>query len=255
MQDESLRVLDHEVLASCVFWTGVVAAASLLFSVGLVSLSLKMWQIAAGIAVGAMVIALTPLRHRADRGLPVIQPSRLPIAGAGRAIPPHSRPGHGCWTRRRTPRRRHSSRMSLEAFVTRWLGNANGYVETLPDGRRRILPGHTFATIQFVLTFVVFWLALYAKSRPADPASYMQSPARDRGGIPGADGDVHRAALTIERVGVRRGRLFFRPVSHTTLHDRSGRSADDGSVVTHRLPRADHVTGTTTINWRRQDRS
>ena len=95
VEDESLRVLDREeVLESCVFWTGVVAAASLLFSVGLVSLSLKMWQIAAGIVFGATVMLVSPLCHRADRGLPVIQPSRLPTAGAGRAIPPHSRPGH-----------------------------------------------------------------------------------------------------------------------------------------------------------------
>ena len=52
--DESLRVLDHEVLATGVFWTGVVAAASLLFSVCVASPAelLPAWKIAAGIALG-----------------------------------------------------------------------------------------------------------------------------------------------------------------------------------------------------------
>ena len=61
-------------------------------------------------------------------------------------------------------------------FVAGLLGNESGYVELLPDGQRRILPGHTFATIQFVLTFVVFWLALYGKSLPGDPAFYLRPP-------------------------------------------------------------------------------
>ena len=62
-------------------------------------------------------------------------------------------------------------------FVSRLFGLSSGYVEKLPDGRRRILPGHSFATIQFVLTTVLFWAALDAKSRPAERSFYAMTAA------------------------------------------------------------------------------
>ena len=177
VQDESLRVLRDEVLASCVFWTGVVAAASLLFSVGLVSLSLKVWQIAAGIVFGTILmlfvlfvielIAAWLSFNAAGCRLPELAvPFRrvavlaMLLDAAANASPPPFRP------------------YFAGSFVARKLGNTNGYVESLPDGRHRIMPGYVFATIQFVLTFVVFWLALYAKSWPASPVSYTQSSAQ-----------------------------------------------------------------------------
>jgi hypothetical protein len=176
MQDESLRVLDHEVLASCVFWTGVVAAASLLFSVALVSLSLQVWQITAGIVAGAFVMlallfviawiaaylsVTSPWRPTPALALPL---RRVPILDtllntATNTSPPGFK------------------RHFLLSFVSQLFGDKSGYVEQLPNGQRRILPGHTFATIQFVLTFVSFWLALYAKSRPGSHASYGQTLA------------------------------------------------------------------------------
>jgi predicted acylesterase/phospholipase RssA len=176
VQDESLRVLDHEVLASCVRWTGVVAAASLLFSVGLVSLSLTIWQIAAGIGAGAiaMVVLLFAIEWIAawlscnPRGYPLLELTvpfrRISILAwalnwAANASPPALK------------------RYFAGLFVARRFRIGSGYVEPLPDGRLRILPGHSFATIQFVLTFVVFWLALYAKSQPSAPAFYAKSLA------------------------------------------------------------------------------
>ena len=54
VQDASLRVLRRPVLTSCVFWTGVGAAASLLFSVGLVSHPLALWRIVLGTVIGAI---------------------------------------------------------------------------------------------------------------------------------------------------------------------------------------------------------
>jgi Patatin-like phospholipase len=173
VQDESLRDLDHPVLARCVFWTGVVAAASLLFSVGLVSLSLKVWQIAAGIVLGTMgmLLLLFVIEWIAawlsiiPKGYPLPElavPFRritvlaMLLNQAADASPPRLR------------------QYFADSFVARKLGTASGYVESLPKGRRRILPGHAFATIQFVLTFVVFWVALYFKSHPIGPF-YTQS--------------------------------------------------------------------------------
>jgi hypothetical protein len=178
VQDNSLRVLNRRVLAPYVFWTGVVAAASLLFSVALVSLSLMVSQIAAGVVAGAMAMlvllfviewiaarwSFNPPGHRLPQlAVPF---RRVPVLAtllnkATNAPPPAFK------------------RYFSGSFVSGLFGDESGYVGLLPDGRRRILPGHTFATIQFVITVVVFWLALYAKSRTGPPEFYMQSPGTD----------------------------------------------------------------------------
>ena len=168
VQDESLRVLGHEVLESCVFWTGVVAAASLLFSVGLVSLSLKVWQIAAGIILGTILmlvilfviqliaawLSFAPQGHRLP-GLAVLF-RRIPVLAMLLETAANASPRR---LRQHFP----------DSFVAWKLGTASGYVESLPKGGWRILPGHAFAMIQFLLTFLVFWLALYLKSQPTNP--------------------------------------------------------------------------------------
>jgi predicted acylesterase/phospholipase RssA len=173
VQDESLRVLDHEVFASGVFWTGVVAAGSLLFSVGLVSLSLSVGTIAAGIVTGTVgallllfliesIAALLSDKVPGDvRWEPAI-PFRSSFCLANVLDTAAARPAPAFKLR------------CVGSFVSRLFGNRSGYVETLPDGERRILPGHTFASIQFAITVGLFWLALYFKSRPVDPSFYTQ---------------------------------------------------------------------------------
>jgi hypothetical protein len=176
VQDNSLRVLHHPVLASCVYWTGVVAAGSLLFSVGLVSLSLRLWQIAAGIVIGALaseiilfaidliaaLLSSNPPGHRPPRVSPPFRwfRSLTTVLKATR--------------QRRTPS---AKRLQLTGALVSWVfGDDSGYVEVLPGGQRRILPGHTFASVQFVLTFVLFWAALYLKSSAGVPDPYTQTP-------------------------------------------------------------------------------
>jgi len=176
VQDYSLRVLDHEVFASCVFWTGVVAASSLMFSVALVSLSLDVWQIAAGVVAGTMGalvfffgiewiavrLSYTPPGYPSQElAVPFRRIRALAwlLNRAESARPPRRKRRFGGW------------------FVSRLFGDESGYVEPLPRGGRRVLPGHTFAATQFVLTFAVFWLALYAKSRPGAPGFYFFSAA------------------------------------------------------------------------------
>lgn len=178
VQDNSLRALHHRVLAACVFWTGVVAAASLLFSVALVSLSLGLWKIAAGIVVGA--VAAQALLFTIDWIA-----ARLSYNPPGHKLPPVPAPFR--WVPPLARRLKDARRAPPPAFKQRFVGwfaspllpDETGYVEALPGGQRRILPGHTFATIQFVLTFVLFWLALYAKSRPGGAAFYLASTEID----------------------------------------------------------------------------
>ncbi len=173
VQDESLRVLDHEVFAFGVFWTGVVAAGSLLFSVGLVSLSLSMRTIVAGIVTGTigallllflieLIAALlsdrVPGKPRWDPAVPFR--NLFCLAYALDKAADHSPPAFKF--------------RCLGSFVSSLFGSRSGYVETLPDGERRILPGHTFASIQFAITVGLFWVALYFKSRPGDLTFYTQ---------------------------------------------------------------------------------
>lgn len=173
VQDESLRVLDHEVFASGVFWSGVVATGSLLFSVGLVSLSLSIGTILAGIVTGTVAALLLLF-------LIELIAARLSeqVPGSVRwepAIPFRSFfcLAHVFDTAAARPAPAFKFRW-LGSFVSRLFGSGSGYVETLPGGQRRILPGHTFAAIQFVITFALFQLALYVKSRPGAPSFYTE---------------------------------------------------------------------------------
>ncbi len=176
VQDRSLRVLQCRLLAACVFWTGIGAAASLLFSVALVSLSLGVWQIEAGVVAGTLgalallfviewIAARLSLRPEGCRLPPLAPPFRwvpflaMLLNDARRASPPRIFKRH------------------VGPFVAWLVGVGSGYLEPLPDGGRRILPGHTFAAIQFVLTFVLFWFALYAKTLPGDSGFYTKSAA------------------------------------------------------------------------------
>ena len=166
--DESLRVLDHEILGVCVFWSGVAAAASLLFAVGLASPGrfLLGWKIAGGLVLGtggALAILF------------IVEwiAARLAYIPSGYVLPEFPLPF------RRVPVLARALSSATQApepewkkhfigwFVSRLFGLSSGYVERLPNGSRRILPGHSYATVQFLLTMVVFWSALELKARPA----------------------------------------------------------------------------------------
>lgn len=175
VQDESLRDLDHEVLASCVFWTSVVAAASLLFSVALVSLSLTVWKIAAGIVAGALLVLLLLFIIELIAAYLSFNPPNHPLPEL--AVPFRRVPFlRGLLNQANNAAPPAFKRLFNGVFVAGLFGNESGYIELFPGGRRRILPGHIFATIQFVLSFAVFWLVLYGKSLPGDRAFYLRPP-------------------------------------------------------------------------------
>jgi predicted acylesterase/phospholipase RssA len=175
VQDRSLRILRGRALASYVFWTGVVAAASLLFSVALVSLSLTVWRIAAGVVVGAGTVLVLLFIIELAAAYLSFKPSGRPLP---QLAVPFRRVGWLAALLNQATNAAPPAFKSLVSggFASRLFGNGSGYVETLPNGQRRILPGHTFATIQFVLTFALFWLVLYRKSLPGDSFFYGLSP-------------------------------------------------------------------------------
>jgi hypothetical protein len=178
VRDDSLLVLDHEVLNTCVFWSGVVAAGSLLFSVGVASPGrfLFGWKIVGGLALGtagALVIQFVVEWFAA----------RLADVPHGYPLPEFSLPFRSVTplakslakaTRTPSPKLK---RAFVGWFFSRLFGLSSGYVELLPNGRRRILPGHSYATVQFLLTVVVFWAVLELKSRPVASAFYRISAA------------------------------------------------------------------------------
>ena len=176
--DDSLRVLDHEVLASAVFWTGVVAAGSLLFSAGIASLEngLSLWKLGAGILLGtvvtlALLYAIEWIAARLSHtppGFPLPE-FALPF----RHVPALAAHLGAAVQSPAPPWKQHF----VGWFVSRLFGLSSGYVEMLPHGQRRILPGHTFASVQFLLTVVLFWAVLDAKSRPAGATFYAISAA------------------------------------------------------------------------------
>jgi predicted acylesterase/phospholipase RssA len=175
VQHESLRDLDHPVISSGMFWTGVVAAGSLLFAVGLVSLSLSAWLILAGVATGAVTmltlifvfefgaawLSVTPPGH--TRHEPAVPFRHIPLlaklldAAQDTGTPDRSPQGS-----------------FVGSLVARLVGSNSGYVEALSEKGHRILPAHTFAATHFLLTNVVFWIALYVKLTTVGP-SYTES--------------------------------------------------------------------------------
>ena len=107
-----------------------------------------------------------------------------------------------------------------------------------------------------MLTFVVFWLALYLKSRPTDPF-YTQSLAETDAAFLAPTVTSIVLLLLLSGWAFAAVAFFFDryriPLFTIAMH----RSADDGSVVAHRLPSADYEEGhgRSAINWRRPDRS
>lgn len=178
VQDDSLRVLDHEVLASAVFWTGVVAAGSLLFAAGIASLEngLSWWKLGAGMVLGiaATLVLLYAIEWIAARlsNIPAGFP-RPEFALPFRQVPVLAAQLAAAVQSPAPPWKQHF----VGWFVSRLFGLSSGYVEMLPHGERRILPGHTFATVQFLLTSVLFWAVLDAKSRPPGATFYAISAA------------------------------------------------------------------------------
>jgi hypothetical protein len=174
-------VLDHEVIGSGVFWTGVVAAGSLLFAVGLVSLSLNVVVIGAGVVAGAVAaltlqfgielltayLSFTPSGYARQEALPFrYVPSLSKLLDAAVAASP--------------PALKQKFVDFVGSFAARLFGGKSGYVESVVEpvrGKRyRILPGHTFAAVQFLLAIILFWGLLYGKSLPVAPSFYTESP-------------------------------------------------------------------------------
>jgi predicted acylesterase/phospholipase RssA len=135
-----------------------------------VSLSLTLVAIAAGIVTGA--VAALVLQFLIE-----LAAARLSCSPAGS---PQREPAAPFWIIARADRALKEAAVAtpppalnllrVGAVVARLFGNESGYVETLPNGRHRILPGHTFAVLQLVVTVALFFGILYFKQNPADPS-------------------------------------------------------------------------------------
>ncbi|HYE85462.1 MAG TPA: hypothetical protein VEA16_03860, partial [Vicinamibacterales bacterium] len=165
VNDPTLRLLDHPVLATAVFWTGVVAVSSLLFCVGLASYDMDPLTIILAALLGAVAAAGLLFGIEWVGSLLSDQPKAAPLADTGlpfRAVPAL----RGILNRAAevSPR----FRMPIVAkLVGKLLGVDTGYVETTPTGMR-LLPGHVFALCQLVLTLGVYALLLIGKDSPVD---------------------------------------------------------------------------------------
>jgi len=163
MQDRTVAHLREKILSFGTFWTGVVAVSSLLFSVGLASPAVGGWTIAGGVMTGT-VVALALLF--AIEWLAALLANDSARDRVHLAVPFDDVPTlHDLLDKARRKPAPGFKEHLVASFVSRLFGLGTGYVE-IHKGKRRILPGHTFATIQFVITFIVFWVTLFLKSRP-----------------------------------------------------------------------------------------
>jgi hypothetical protein len=170
--DPTLRVLQFRALASVVFWTAVTATASLIFSMAVASADVSASAVLVGVA-GGLVAALLFLF------VVELMAAMLTERKRGRSIPhlgvPLDRvPLVGSWLRRARrappPRALAALKKSLGklSIAARLFGVSSGYIGT----DRRLLPGHSFAAVQLLLSAAFYGLLLHAKwgsVSPADP--------------------------------------------------------------------------------------
>ena len=163
MFDPTLRVLQFRALASAVFWTAVTATASLVFSMAVASADVSASAVVRGVAggLGAALLFLVVVELTA---------AMLTERKRGRSIPqlavPLDRvPLIGSWLRRvrRAPPpaalvalKKSLGRLSIAG---RLFGLSSGYIGT----DRRLLPGHSFAVVQLLLSTAFYGLLVYAK--------------------------------------------------------------------------------------------
>jgi hypothetical protein len=168
MFDRTLRVLRHRVLGRAVFWTALVSVSSLLFSVSLASLRVTAWQIAGGL-IGGTLIALLFLF--------VVEwlSARFSIDTTEHSAPQLAVPFNrltrlGSRLREVRAAEPPAPVAAVKRTVRQWslagklFGLSSGYLEVSATGDRRLLPGHTFAAIQFCMTLVLYVVLLYGKA-------------------------------------------------------------------------------------------
>ena len=163
MFDPTLRVLQFRALAPVVFWTATAATGSLVFSMAVGSADLPVSSVVLGVAGGLLaaliflfgVELIAALSTERKRGRPIPQLAvpldRIPLLGsllrrARRTAPPAAL----------VSIKRSLGRVSMAA---RLFGPSSGYVGT----DRRMLPGHSFALVQLLLSAVFYGLLVYAK--------------------------------------------------------------------------------------------
>jgi hypothetical protein len=171
--DPTLLVLQHRVLGRTVSWTAAAAAASLVFSVGLASLWISVWQVAAGVIGGAAFsvlflfaiewTALLMTEGHSEQLMPkvIVQFGRVPLLSALLRSAHAARPPAPL-----TAVKRGMHRWSIAG---RLFGLASGYIEALPDGSRRLLPGHSYAITLFLFSLLFYGALIFGKS-PSDVA-------------------------------------------------------------------------------------
>ena len=171
MFDPTLRVLQFRALASAVFWTAVVAAASLVFSMAVASADVSASAVVRGV-VGGLAAALL--------FLVVVEliAAMLTERKPGRSIPQLAAPLDripliGSWLRRVRRAPPPAALVALKKSVGRLsiagrlFGVSSGYIGT----DRRLLPGHSFAAVQLLISTAFYGLLVYAKWGSVAPAN------------------------------------------------------------------------------------
>ena len=161
--DPTLRALQFRALAPVVFWTALTATGSLIFSMAVGSADVSASSVIKGVAggLGAALVflfgveAIAAMLTEPKRGRSSVQVAvpldRVPFLGsllrrARRTAPPALLV---------------SIKQSLGSLsiAARLFGLSSGYV----GADRRLLPGHSFATVQLLLSAAFYGLLVYAK--------------------------------------------------------------------------------------------
>jgi hypothetical protein len=163
MFDSTLRVLQLRALNPVVFWTALTATGSLIFSMGVGSAEVSASSVVKGVGGGlvaalvflfgvelsaAMLTERSRARSAPQLGVPL---DRAPLLGPLLRRARSASPPALLLSMKRT-----FVRFSIAA---RLFGVSSGYVG--PD--RRLLPGHSFATVQLLLSAAFYGILVYAK--------------------------------------------------------------------------------------------
>ena len=171
MFDPTLRVLQFRALASVVFWTAVTATASIVFSMAVASADVSVRAVVLGVAGGLaagliflvvveLIAALLTERKR-GRSSPQL------------AIPLERVPLLGAWLQRARDAHPPAVLVAIKKSVARFsiagrlFGLSSGYI----GADRRLLPGHSFATVQLLLSAAFFAVLVYVKWGSVSPAN------------------------------------------------------------------------------------
>jgi hypothetical protein len=175
--DSTLVVLQNSTLDAAITWTAVVAVSSLLFCIGLSSLRITLGVELAGFAAGLVAGAAF---HFVLEWVALLMSNR-----AAKGTAPHlgitfaSVPVLATWLQRAYWAQPPALLAAVKAQVGRWsiagrlFGLASGYL----DSTRHLLPGHTFALVQLILSLIVYVALIFGKSMGAgSPESSLVIP-------------------------------------------------------------------------------